>query len=59
MNTIQIEANKSNNNEILKSAGVRRIHNGWYSVDYRGIVLDRSTVCNAKRNRKGEIKFDK
>jgi hypothetical protein len=62
MKTIQIEANKNlgdsvTNNEILKAAGVKRIHNGWYSVKYNGIPLDPSTVVSAKRNAKGEIKY--
>ncbi len=61
MKTIQIEANKNlgdsvTNNEILKAAGVKRIHNGWYSVKHNGVQLDRSTVVSAKRNAKGGIK---
>lgn len=61
MKTIQIEANKNlgdsvTNNEILKAAGVKRIHSGWYSVTCNGVQLDRSTVVSAKRNAKGEIK---
>lgn len=56
MKTIQIEANTSDNNEILKAAGVKRIHTGWYTVRYNGMYLDRSTVVGAKRNPKGEIK---
>jgi len=58
MKTIQLEAGKSDNNEILRSAGVKAIHQGWYSVQYRGISLDKSTVCGAKRNKKGEISYN-
>lgn len=61
MKSIQIEANKNlgdsvSNNEILKAAGVKRIHSGWYTVKYNGVNLDSSTVVSAKRNSKGEIK---
>ena len=53
MTTIQILA--LHNIDLLRAAGVKRIHQGWYTVTYRGI-LDRSTICNARYNRKGEIK---
>lgn len=58
MKTIQIEANvelgdATTNNEILRAAGVTKIHSGWYTVTYNGVTLDRSTVCSAKRNPKG------
>ena len=61
MKTIQIEANKNlgdsvTNNDILRAAGVKKIHNGWYSVKYNGQCLDCSTASEAKRNAKGEIK---
>ena len=57
MKEIQIQANDYNNNHILRAAGIRRIHSGWYTVQYRGISLDASTVCGARRNRKGEIRY--
>lgn len=41
---------------LLRFAGVRRVHYGWYTVEYRGPVLDRSTVCSARRNPKGELR---
>ena len=61
MKTIQIEANKNlgdsvANNDILRAAGVKKIHSGWYSVTYNGVSLDCSTVVSAKRNKNGEIK---
>ncbi len=61
MKTIQIEAGKNlndsiSNNDILRAAGVKKIHSGWYSVKYNGTSLDRSTVVSSKRNAKGEIK---
>jgi hypothetical protein len=61
MNTIQIKSNTDlndgkPNNELLRAAGVKRIHPGWYTVEFRGGDLDRSTVCGAKRNLKGGIK---
>ena len=61
MKTIQIEANMNlgdgaTNNEILKAGGVQRIHGGWYTVQFNGVILDRSTVVGAKRNRQGAIK---
>lgn len=56
MNTLQIEARKLDNNDLLRAAGVKRIHAGWYTVQYRGVRLDQSTICSATRNRKGEIR---
>ena len=63
MKTIQIEAkrppgdgdNDADTNEILRAAGVRRIHPGWYTVKYHGISLDPSTVRGATRNKGGRI----
>ena len=56
MNTLQIEAHKLDNDDLLRAAGIKRIHPGWYTVQYRGVSLDQSTICAAKRNRKGEIR---
>jgi len=56
MQTLQIEAGKMDNNALLRAAGVRRIHPGWFTVFYRGVALDQSTICHAQRNRKGAIK---
>lgn len=57
MNTraLQIDSSAPDSLPILRAAGVRRIHPGWYTVHYRGPVLDRSTVCQATRNPKGRI----
>ena len=57
---IQIQSNKDlgdsvPNNDILRAAGVRRIHSGWYTVKYIGVQLDLSTVVSARRNKKGQI----
>ena len=57
MKTTQPEANALFNNILLRAAGVRRIHPGWYTVHYRGAVLDCNTICAARRNRKGEIRY--
>lgn len=54
--TLQIEAHESDNDDLLRAAGVRRIHHGWYTVQWRGVRLDRSTICSAVRNRGGRIK---
>lgn len=55
--SIQIEAHKlSDADEILKAAGVKRIHSGWYTVWFNGVVPDTTNVTRAVRNRKGEIK---
>lgn len=56
MKTIQLEAHKTDNNDLLRSAGVRRIHAGWYTVTYNGVSLDPSTVTGATRNPKGKVK---
>ncbi len=52
---IQIQADYDSR-DLLKSAGVKRIREGaWYTVTYRGIKLDNSTITGAKLNRKGEL----
>lgn len=52
---IQIQAD-FDSRDLLKSAGVKRIREGaWYTVTYRGIKLDNSTITGAKLNRKGEL----
>jgi len=56
MKTMQIEAGKFDNNELLRAAGVKRIFSGWYTVWYNGVALDSSTVTTARRNRLGKIK---
>lgn len=56
MNTLQIQARTFDNDDLLRTAGVKRIHPGWYTVHYRGVSLDKSTICAATRNRKGEIR---
>lgn len=56
MNTLQIHGGDPANYDILRAAGVRRIRSGWYTANYRGPYLDRSTVCAARYNRKGEIR---
>jgi hypothetical protein len=53
--TLQLNSSDADSKTILRAAGVRRIHPGWYTVHYRGPVLDCSTVCQAKRNKGGEI----
>jgi hypothetical protein len=61
MKTIQIESrwlcDGQWTNDLLKAAGVQRIHSGWYTVTYDGVALDESTIRRAKRNRNGEIQF--
>ena len=58
--TIQITSNtqytNGNNNDLLKAAGVKRIYPGWYTLQYRGVIPDSSTVTCAWRNRGGKIK---
>ncbi len=54
MKTIQIEASEDTK-ALLRYAGVKRVHTGWYTVHYNGVALDLSTIISAKRNRKGEI----
>lgn len=62
MKTMQIESGSDfggsgqSAREIIKAAGVTRIHGGWYTVEYNGIELDCSTVVRARRNARGEIK---
>lgn len=56
MNTLQIHGGDPANHDILRAAGVRRIRSGWYTANYRGPCLDRSTVCAASYNPKGEIR---
>lgn len=58
MNTLQIQAHTFDNDDLLRAAGVKRIHPGWYTVQYRGVRLDRGTICAATRNRKGEIRYE-
>lgn len=58
MKTIQIEAHAVygdgyDADDVLRDAGVKRIHAGWYTVRYDGNALDRTTVRSARRNRKG------
>lgn len=56
MTTLQIQAHTFDNDDLLRAAGVKRIHPGWYTVQHRGVSLDQSTICSAKRNQKGEIR---
>lgn len=42
--------------ELLRSAGCKRLTSGWYTVWYRGVNLDNSTICAAKRNKNGQIR---
>jgi len=63
MKTLQIEAHKDlgdrhSNNELLKAAGIKRIHFGWYTLYYNGVQPDPSNVTNAIRNPKGELKCE-
>jgi hypothetical protein len=57
MNTLQIHSSQFDNAELLKYAGVKRIHDGWYTVQYRGVTLDKSIICAAKRNKNGQLKW--
>jgi hypothetical protein len=57
MKQIQIQAHDYDNNRLLRAAGVKRISQGWYTVEYRGVSLDASTIVSAKRNRKGAIRY--
>jgi hypothetical protein len=57
MKTIQIQANDYDNNRLLRAAGIKRIFSGWYTVQYRGVSLDSSTIVSAKRNRNGLIRY--
>lgn len=56
MNTLQIQAHTFDNDDLLRAAGIKRIHPGWYTVHYRGPWLGRQSIGSAKRNRKGEIR---
>lgn len=59
MNTLQFFYDKNQNSDegaLLCAAGLKRLHNGWYFVQYRGVSLDKSTICAAKRNKNGQIK---
>lgn len=59
MNTLQFFYDKNQNSDegaLLRAAGLKRLHEGWYSVQYRGVKLDKSTICAAKRNKNGQIK---
>lgn len=62
MKTIQIESGvkftNGDNDDLLRAAGVKRIYPGWYSVTYRGVIPDCSTVIHAERNRGGKIRQD-
>ena len=57
---IQIESGvrftNGDNDDMLRAGGVRRIFPGWYTVSYRGVVPDNSTIVHAQRNRGGKIK---
>lgn len=57
MKTIQLEAHKTDNDLLLRAAGVRRIHAGWYTVTYNGVDVDPSNVTGATRNPKGKVKL--
>ncbi len=52
---LQLRANAENNNELLREAGVKRIHGGWYTVTYNGVSIDKSNITSAKRNKGGRI----
>ena len=49
-------ADAANNGEILKVLR-KRLKAGWYTVGWRGVTLDKSTICLAERNRGGELKY--
>ena len=59
MKTIQIEIKKNHVQEeyrkFLKEVGIKRVHSGWYTVDYNGVDLDCSNIISAKRNKFGMI----
>lgn len=59
MKTIQLESGvkftNGDNDDLLRSAGVKRIFPGWYTVWFNGVVPDNSTVNCARRNRKGKL----
>lgn len=61
MKTIQLQAHADlsdglPNNVVLRAAGVRRIHRGWYTVKHCGRRLDLSTVVSARRNPYGQLR---
>lgn len=61
MNKLQIYYEKgtllgNDNAKLLRSAGCKRLTSGWYTVCYRGVNLDNSTICAAKRNKNGQVK---
>jgi hypothetical protein len=61
MNTLQIfhdsrASGGSRDNSKLLRHFYKRLKTGWYTVNYRGVNLDDSTICAAKRNKKGELK---
>lgn len=60
LKTIQVQTNNKFGdltiNNLLKSAGVKRIHNGWYSLWYDGMSPNYLNVVKAKRNPSGKIK---
>ena len=58
MKTIQIESGEFDNNDLLRIAGIKRIHAGWYTVKYNGVKLDASTIASAEYNPDGEIRFE-
>lgn len=61
MNKLQIYYEKdtplgNDHGELLRSAGCKRLTTGWYTVSYRGVNLDNSTICATKRNKNGHVK---
>lgn len=56
MKTIQIFG-FNDNKPLIRAAGVKRVRPGWYTVTYRGPMCDRTTVCAASYNPKGDIKL--
>lgn len=58
MKQIQIEYVPYLNNDNAEILRVfkKRLYPGWYTVSYRGVCLDKSTVCAVERNPNGEIK---
>lgn len=62
LKTIQIQSGvkftNGDNDDLLKAAGVKRIYPGWYTLCYRGVIPDNSTVVSAFRNRGGKIRAD-
>jgi hypothetical protein len=60
MNKLQIYYKKDSPfkdvDNLLHSAGCKRLTTGWYTVWWRGVNLDNSTICAAKRNKNGHIK---